>query len=55
MKTIFEKVDPKFIKCQTGVCEHQQHQTNGFLLAMVVVLALVVFRGFTFKKQRKSV
>ena len=25
MKTIFDKIDPKYVECGTGVCEHTSH------------------------------
>ena len=40
MKTIFDKVDSKYIDCATGACEHATHTQNS-LLWVVLVVALV--------------
>lgn len=29
MKTIFDKVDPKYLECTAGTCEHVYHVFNG--------------------------
>lgn len=41
MKTIFDKVDPKYIECTTGACEHITHNHNTVLLPVLVVLLFV--------------
>jgi len=28
MKTIFNKIDPKYIECTSGTCEHIEHKLN---------------------------
>ena len=45
MKTIFDKIDPKYIDCASGACEHTGHQYNlltclvaGILLLNITVL-----------------
>ena len=35
MKTIFDKIDPKYIECTGGMCEHTSHQMNAPLLVLV--------------------
>ena len=42
MKTIFDKVDPKYIECTTGVCEHASHSLNAPLWMVIVTLSLVL-------------
>jgi hypothetical protein len=41
MKTVFDKIDPEFLECSTGHCQHAIHAGNGFLWAFVFVLSLV--------------
>jgi hypothetical protein len=41
MKTIFDKIDPKFFEYATGHCEHFIHAGNGILRAFAFVLSLV--------------
>lgn len=38
MKTIFDKIDPKYIECTTGVCEHTVHTTNVYMWIVVAIL-----------------
>lgn len=38
MKTIFDKVDTKYIDCMSGTCSHVVHTFNG---ATLIVLSLV--------------
>ena len=28
MKTIFNKIEPKYLECTTGACEHVEHKFN---------------------------
>lgn len=42
MKTIFDKVNPKYIDCATGICEHTSHTFNTGYIAIAVVLLLAV-------------
>ena len=37
MKTILHKIDPRYIECTTGVCEHVTHKINIGLWAVIVV------------------
>jgi len=40
MKTIFDKVDPKYIDCANGMCEHVEHKANALwwmLLAVAII------------------
>ncbi len=41
MKSIFDKIDPKYLECYTGHCEHVIHAGNGFLWAFVFLLSFV--------------
>jgi len=42
MKTIFDKVDPKYLECTTGICEHTEHSFNpAFIIAAVVFIILL--------------
>ena len=38
-KTIFDKVDPKYLDCMNGMCEHVEHKANAmwWLLAAVAI------------------
>ena len=37
MKTIFDKVDPTYLECSTGVCEHVSHQHNAAIIITIAV------------------
>lgn len=37
MKTIFDKIDPKYIECTAGACEHGAHMLNGALVTASIV------------------
>jgi hypothetical protein len=37
MKTIFDKIDPKYIECTAGSCEHTAHSNNGVYWAILIV------------------
>lgn len=39
MKTILDKINPEYIKCSTGMCEHVSHKLN-FGLCVILVVAL---------------
>ena len=41
MKTIFDKVDPRYIDCATGVCEHTNHAPN--LMYMAILTGALLF------------
>jgi hypothetical protein len=43
MKTILDKVDPKYFECLTGTCEHTIHATNGVM--WIVAVALILLTG----------
>ena len=38
MKTIFDKIDPKYLECTTGACEHVGHTMNGLYIAIAIVI-----------------
>ena len=40
MKTILDKIDPKYIECTAGVCEHTSH-AHVLPVYVVAVLAVV--------------
>ena len=40
MKTIFDKIDPQYIDCATGGCEHAMHNVNA-LIWILPILALL--------------
>lgn len=40
MKTILDKVDPKYLECTAGTCEHISHAQNTVLLPVLLVLFL---------------
>jgi hypothetical protein len=50
MKTIFDKIDPKYIECATGTCEHMSHSTT---LPMYVATALVLPLIYIMLKTKK--
>lgn len=39
MKTILDKVDPKYLDCISGVCGHYIHTFNGVTLITVTLVA----------------
>lgn len=41
MKTIFDKVDPKYIDCAAGTCEHVSHAMNFPLYITAIILTVV--------------
>lgn len=44
MKTIFNKVDPKYLDCVSGMCEHAIHNLN-FLSWMALFIVIGIFLG----------
>lgn len=40
MNTIFEKIDPKYLECVTGSCEHVLHTNNMYIWFLVVAISL---------------
>ena len=51
MKTIFDKIDPAYIDCASGLCEHTSHQFN---LVYLLILPLIAISYFAFRKYIKS-
>lgn len=39
MKTIFDKIDTKYLDCTAGTCEHVAHNFNG---ALLIILAITI-------------
>lgn len=58
MKTILDKVNPKFIECSTGMCEHVSHKLNfGLYIGLVVALTYLTikyYHGINTSGSRKS-
>lgn len=52
MKTIFDKVDPKYMECATGVCEHAAH---GSVLPSYIVAAVLVYLVYTLKNKQTDI
>jgi hypothetical protein len=52
MKNIFNKVDPKFLECTTGVCEHANHNLNGAY--WVILLSIVLYRIYKTKLRKHN-
>ena len=45
MKTIFDKVDPKYIECGTGMCEHTSHShVMPLYIIAAVLLSMAVIK-----------
>ena len=51
MKTIFDKIDPKYIECTTGVCEHAAH---GSVLPSYIVTAVLLYLACTLKNKQTN-
>jgi hypothetical protein len=49
MKTIFDKVDTKYLECATGICEHAIHMQNGLLIVTIIGLMLFYRRVYAKK------
>ena len=52
MKTIFDKIDPKYLDCSIGQCEHAIHSGNGVLWGVAFAL-LLVFLNFNIRFIKK--
>ena len=42
MKTIFDKIDTKYLDCTSGACEHVLHNFNGALLVIFIITIVLV-------------
>ena len=44
MKTIFDKIDPQYIECSTGICEHASHMhvLPTYIVTGVIGILMVV-------------
>lgn len=42
MKTIFDKIEPKYLECTTGACEHVSHNFNGVLIFITIAMICTV-------------
>jgi len=47
MKTIFDKINPKYIECSTGVCEHTHHAPNMIYIGIITVMATYLVLKFS--------
>jgi len=48
MKTILDKVDPKYLECATGLCEHSSHSLNLLTwLSISLVLGFLIGKVYT--------
>jgi len=41
MKTIFDKIDTKYLDCTSGACEHVTHNFNGVLIVGLALFILI--------------
>jgi hypothetical protein len=49
MKTIFNKIDPQYLECASGTCEHASHKGNTIL--WILLFSTVLYIGLkTFKR-----
>lgn len=46
MKTILSKIDPKYIECTTGMCEHVSHKANFIVWSLLVVAVIVLYSKY---------
>lgn len=53
MKTIFDKIDPKYLECTTGTCEHTSHAGNIMIWLGVIVLSVNILVLLSNAKQYK--
>lgn len=58
MKTIFDKIDPKYIECATGACEHASHKIN-YVTWFIICVALTCiltkyYHGVNTTRSRKN-
>ena len=44
MKTILDKVDPKYLECATGLCEHSIHSFKSINLAINIISLRIPYR-----------
>lgn len=58
MKTILDKINPKYIECTTGTCEHLTHKINfGMCAVLAVALTYILikyYHGTNTTRSRKS-
>jgi len=50
MKTILDKVDPKYIECTTGICDHLYHNFNLILWFASIILMFVASKKYLIKQ-----
>jgi len=47
MKTILNKVDPNYINCMNGVCEHAEHKVNSlWWVVPVCILSYIICKTY---------
>lgn len=62
MKSIFDKVDPRFLECVTGTCSHTDHQAGivVWLVMSLIILNIIIMYNdiiqnkFLLKNRRKT-
>jgi len=47
MKTILNKIDPKYIECASGVCEHAAHKANTVVWLLIAVAVITLLSKYT--------
>ena len=47
MKTILDKIDPKYIDCTAGTCEHVTHKMNIGVWVIIVVALVAITVKYT--------
>lgn len=52
MKTIFDKIDPKYLDCATGVCEHASHVS---VLPSYIVAVTLMYLIYTLKNKQNNI
>lgn len=46
MKTILDKIDPRYIECTTGICEHVSHKANIIMWVLLTVAVTVLYSKY---------
>lgn len=47
MKTILDKIDPEYINCANGMCEHAEHKMNSlWWILPVFILGYAIYRTY---------
>lgn len=57
MKTIFDKIDTRYLDCTTGVCDHVMHNMNATIivgLAILIITCKYTHNGHQEKNRNKN-